>query len=96
MNDLIVQFQNSIITMLQNELLTEEEFNILANLSEDIRNPITLELVLKLKPESLKDRDIADCILAKEFRTAWNIISDEPFMEWKPELDKIANKLFGA
>jgi len=96
MNDLIVQFQNTIIDMLQNELLTEEEFNILANLSEDIRNPITLELVLKLKPESLKDRDIADCILVKEFRTAWNIISDEPFMEWKPELDKIANKLFGA
>jgi hypothetical protein len=75
MNDLIVQFQNTIITMLQNELLTQEEFEILANLSENIEDEQVLELVMKLKPDDLKNKDIIDCILEKQFTTALIIIS---------------------
>ncbi len=95
MNDLVVQFQNTIIEMLQNERLTQEEFDILANLSEGMENDRTvLQLIKDLKIEDLKDRDIADCILAKHFDTALIIVSDE--MIECEELKETAKQLFGG
>lgn len=73
MNDLIIQFQNSIITMFLGGRLSEEEFSILAILSEDIKSD-SQELVLKLKPKDLKDRDVVDCIIHRHFKTALEMI----------------------
>lgn len=93
MNDLIVGFQNSIIEMLQNNRLTQEEFDILASLSDGMDDKTVLDLVEKLKMEDLKDRDIIDCITNKHFRTALVIISDGFIQR---EMSEEVNKMFGA
>lgn len=74
MYDLIMKYQNTIINMLMEGRLTQEEFDILANLSEGIENE-TLDLVIRLRPEDLKDREVIDCILNRHYRTALEIIS---------------------
>ncbi|RNC62792.1 MAG: hypothetical protein AWM53_02011 [Candidatus Dichloromethanomonas elyunquensis] len=75
MIDLIVQFQNTIITMYQNNRLTEEEFEILAGLSENISDEMVLNLIMALKAEDLKDKDIVDCIINKHYKTALQIVT---------------------
>jgi hypothetical protein len=62
------------MTMLQNELLTQEEFEILANLSENIQDKTVLELISRITADNFKDRDIIDCILEKQYKTALEII----------------------
>ena len=56
--------------MFLNERLTEEEFNILANLSENIKDETVLDLISKLNNENIKDKEVIDCILQKHFKTA--------------------------
>lgn len=94
MNDLIVRFQNTIIEMLQNSRLSHEEFEILANLSENIEDRTVQDLVKNLTNEDLKDKDIRDCILEKHFMTALIIVGNESSAELEQMAAECAKQSF--
>lgn len=75
MKQLLKQFQGTIFEMYINGRLSEDDFNILSALSEGMdSNAYAAELAVKVTPEDLQNKDFADCILAKQFKTALLII----------------------
>lgn len=71
MKQLLKQFQGSIFEMYLAGRLTEGEFDILSALSEGMETDWeAVEVVKKITLEDLKDKDILDCVLARQFKTA--------------------------
>lgn len=74
-SELIKQLQSVYLEMFIKGFITEEQFKILENITENMeKNNEALELAIKLKFQDLTDRDLVDCILAKEFKTANEIL----------------------
>ncbi|WP_072773256.1 hypothetical protein [Desulfitobacterium chlororespirans] len=75
MSELLKLYQGMIFEMYLAGKLFEDEFDILSALSEGMEaDGNVVELVSKVMPDDLKDSDIADCIRAKQFRTALTIL----------------------
>lgn len=73
--NILAQYQEMIFKMFLNGRLSEHEFEILAALSEGIdKDNNAQKLLSMLQPEDLADRDLVDCILAKQFKTACLIL----------------------
>lgn len=81
---LLKQFQGVCFEMYLKEFITEKEFKILENITNQLeKNNDALELAVSLMPKDLEDKDLVDCILAEEFKTARIIKGNyiEPLVE---------------
>ena len=73
--DLIKQLQTTYFEMRMRGFITEEEFNVLGNITEEMeKNEYALSVLLDITPWDLDDEDLIDCILAGEFKTAVTIL----------------------
>lgn len=73
--DLIKQLQTTYLEMRLKGFITEEEFNVLGNITEKMeKNEHALELSVHIAPWDLGNKDFVDCILAGEFKTAATIL----------------------
>ncbi|WP_208926887.1 hypothetical protein [Desulfitobacterium hafniense] len=71
MSELLKRYQGMIFEMYLSGRITEDEFNLLSALSEGMEaDEKAVELVTKILPNDIKDQDIIDCILARQFKTA--------------------------
>jgi len=71
MTEIIRDYQTVLFNMYLAGPLTEEQFDILAAITEHMETDLdALELSIKLTQQGLENRDIVDCILAKKFKTA--------------------------
>ena len=74
MTEIIKSYQTTLLNMYLAGPLTEEQFDILAAITEHMdTDPDALELSIQLTLQGLEDKDIVDCILAKKFKTARSI-----------------------
>lgn len=73
--DLIKQLQTTYFEMRLKGFITEEEFNVLGNITEEMeKNEHALSVLLNITPWDLDDEDLIDCILAREFKAAVTIL----------------------
>lgn len=71
MTDLIKSYQTTLLNMYLAGPLSEEQFDILASITEHMETDLdALELSIKLTQQGLESKDLVDCILAKQFKTA--------------------------
>ena len=69
--DILRSYQTTFFNMYMGGSLTEEQFDILAAITEHMETDSdALELSANLTLQELENKDLVDCILAKQFRTA--------------------------
>ena len=71
MKDVIKSYQTSFFNMYLNGSLSEEQFDVLTCITEHMETDLdALELSTNLTLQELENKDLIDCILAKQFKTA--------------------------